>query len=348
MTKVALLCNGYGVINRGAEIYTKKMYDVLKDTFDIDVYGIGETDHSFGLNTKTRDEIKLPWRNGRAYLESHYFCKRWYKTMMADLKKNYDIILNNSGFPGSFWCNKYRKKSETPFIAFERGGGREEKLNLYFKPDCMSFLTKASRDIYSKRNVRSTVLPVGIDIDKYKKSKPKSKLLEGLEFPIFLSTSAIVEFKRIDLIIKAIAGLDKGTFIQTSSGNMKDEIIRLGNNLLAERFKYVGVVPREDLLKLYKHSNVFINASRHEAFGNVYTEAMASGLPVVTQKDERRKEVVGNAGILIDCKDIRKFSEALLKAAETKWNDKPIKQAENFSWKKLKPKYIKVIKEVAN
>lgn len=348
MTKIALLCNGYGVVNRGAEIYTKKMYDILSDTFDIDIYGIKETDHSIGIPSKTRDEFRFPWRNGRAYLESYYFCKKWYKLMISKPKKKYDVVLNNAGFPGSYWCSKYRKKTGTPFIAFERGGGKEEKINLFFKPDCMSFLTKASQDKFSKKKVKSAVLPVGIDIDAYAKSKPKSKLLEGLERPVFLSTSAIVGFKRINLIIKAISEIDRGTFLQTSTGDMKDEIVRLGNNLLGNRFKYVGVVPREELLQLYKHSNVFINASKHEAFGNVYTEAMASGLPVVTQNDERRKEVVGDAGIFIDCEDIQSFAKALSKAAETDWGDKPYNQAKKFSWKTLKSKYVDLIKEVAN
>ena len=347
MTKIALLCNGYGLVNRGAEIYTKKMYDILRDTFDIDIYGIKETDHSTGVTSKTRDEFKLPWRNGRAYLESYYFCEKWYKLMIKDNAKKYDIVLNNAGFPGSYWCSKYRKKTGTPFIAFERGGGKEERMNLFFKPDCMSFLTKASQDRFSKKKIKSTILYVGLDVEEYEKDKPESKLLEGLERPIFLSTSAIVGFKRIDLIIKAISKIDKGTLIQTSTGNMKDEIVQLGNKLLGSRFKYTGVIPREDLLRLYKHSDVFINASRHEAFGNVYTESMASGLPVVTQNDNRRKEVVGNAGIFVDCEDIQSFAKALSGASKKKWGEIPYKQARKYSWRVLKPKYVEMIKEVA-
>ena len=85
--------------------------------------------------------------------------------------------------------------------------------------------------------VKTTVLPIGIDLSDYKKKRQPSKLLNGLERPIFLSTSAIVNFKRIDLTIKAIAKLEKGSLVQTSKGNMKDNIVSLGKELLGKRFE---------------------------------------------------------------------------------------------------------------
>ena len=340
---VALICNGYGMVNRGAERYTEELYNHFNDIFNIDIYGIKKTDHSFGTNTKFRDNIRIPWRNGRAYAESYYFGKKWYKTC----KEKYDVVLNNAGIGGSYWCRKYRKKTGTPFITFERGGGREEIINCLFKPDCMSFLTKTSQKKMNKKclpKVKTTVLPIGIDLSDYKKKRQPSKLLNGLERPIFLSTSAIVNFKRIDLTIKAIAKLEKGSLVQTSKGNMKDNIVSLGKELLGKRFKYVGIVNREELLKLYQSCDIFINASRSEAFGVVYLEAMASGLPVVTQHDGRRREVVGNGGIHVtDCENIADFSSSLFYASKEDWGDKPLQQAEKFSWDTLIPKYEKEI-----
>ena len=113
--KIALLCNGYGKVMRGAEQFTYQFYNHLKDDLEIDIYGIGETDHSIQIKSKFRNSFKIPWRNGRAYLESFYFGKAWYKKMIES-KVNYDSIFNNAGLGGSFWCKKYRKKTKTPFI----------------------------------------------------------------------------------------------------------------------------------------------------------------------------------------------------------------------------------------
>jgi len=116
--------------------------------------------------------------------------------------------------------------------------------------------------------------------------------------------------------------------------------------MLGDRFQYTGKVDREVLLSLYQHSDYFLSASKHESFGIVYLEAMASGLPVISQYDERRSEIVGNAGYLLDCSDTTSFAKIL-----GQYSGKPenaVKQAEKFDWKVLKPKYVELIEEVAS
>jgi len=94
-----------------------------------------------GTNTKSRDKFRIPWRNGKASLESYYKKKKWYNTLYKD--RNYDIIFNNSGFPCSYWCNKFRKLTSTPFVTRARGGGKEERLSRMFKPH--TFCNKSKR-----------------------------------------------------------------------------------------------------------------------------------------------------------------------------------------------------------
>jgi len=344
--KIALLCNGYGLVNRGAERYTEELYNLLKDDFDITIYGMKTTDISYGMYTKSRHTFKIPWRNGKAYLESYYFGKKWY-----EMYKNhrFDLVINNAGLGGSYWCSKYRKKTGTPFITLERGGGREEMINYLFKPDCMIFLTEVSRRTISKfclPKVDTYTLPIGINICEFEKKSSKSEFTEGLEHPIFLSTSAMVGFKRIDLIISAIKNLGYGSLIQTSTGSEKNRIIEFGSKQLGDNFKYLGVVSRKELLELYHSCDVFVNASSKEAFGVVYLEAMASGLPIVTQNDEKRREIIGNCGVFVDCGNVEMFSRAL--GSASKINCVQLEQVEKYDWNKLKPQYISVIKKVCD
>lgn len=51
--------------------------------------------------------------------------------------------------------------------------------------------------------------------------------------------------------------------------------------------------------------------------------------------------IVGKAGVLVDTADLRAYSRALRMVVEENFGDKPRKQAEKFSWKKIAEKYKK-------
>jgi len=331
--KIAVLCNGLGVVQRGAETFAIEFEKHLKNDFDIQLFGVKDT------NTKTRNQIKLPWRNGRAYLESYYFGKHLYKYHMLD---EFDIILNNAGFPGSYWCNKQRKRTGTPFINRARGGGREEKISILFKPNHTVFLTQFHCEKTTKKS-NTSVIPNAIDINI---TKEKSTIIESFEPPYFLSTSALVSFKRIPLLIDAVKQYGRGTLIQTSTGNLKDEIIDYGKKHLGDRFQYLGIIKKEELDKLYNSCDIFLLASKREAFGVVYLEAMSHNLPVITESDERRKEIVGSAGYLLDCRNKRDFSGLIEETLNKNWKDIPKRQVEKFSWNNIKEQYKKLIEEI--
>jgi glycosyltransferase involved in cell wall biosynthesis len=331
--KVAVLCNGLGVVHRGSETFALEFEKHLKNDFDIQLFGVKDT------SSKTREQIKVPWRNGRAYVESYLFGKHLY---IYDMLKRVDLIFNNSGFPCSYWCNKIRKKHGIPFITRARGGGREETLSKYFKPDLMVFLTDYHRKQIGYK--KSTVINNAVDIPTERTEIDEK--YKHIQKPIFLSTSALVSFKRIHLIIDAVSKLEKGTLIQTSDGNMKDEICSLGHSKLKERFVYTGKIPKKELLGLYDFSDVFVHAAKQDAFPNVYLEALSHNLPIVAEKNKRSKEILGESSILVDCSDIEKFTDALKTATKTEWNNKSIKKAKEYSWDEIKKKYIQTFNEV--
>ena len=349
--KIALLCNGYGFVNRGAEQFTYQFYNHLNNHYDIDIYGIGKTDHSIQISSKTRDDFKIPWRNGKAYLESYFFGKKLVKKLITS-KTQYDLLFNNAGLGGSYWCNKYRKKTQIPFITRARGGGKEEKINYFFKPNCMVFLTKENERNTTKaiKKRKTIVIPNAIDISTYNNLQKKpSPLIKNLERPIFLGTSAFVKYKRNHLIINAIKQLEKGSLLLLGNGPLKNKTITYANEQLKNRFKYGGVISyshRDEMINIYKNADVFVQAARKEAFGVVFLEAMAAGLPIVTQKDERREEIIGNAGMLINCSNITEFSNALKEAEKKKWNTIPQNQAKKYDWNIIKKQYAQLIENI--
>jgi glycosyltransferase involved in cell wall biosynthesis len=68
----------------------------------------------------------------------------------------------------------------------------------------------------------------------------------------------------------------------------------------AERIRFLGEVPAEDLPALYSGAEVLAYPSLYEGFGLPVLEAMACGTPVVASRVASLPEVVGEAGILVD------------------------------------------------
>lgn len=101
----------------------------------------------------------------------------------------------------------------------------------------------------------------------------------------------------------------------------------------------LGFVPDEDLVALYNLATVFIMPSLYEGFGLPVVEAMQSGCPVVSSHEGSLKEVVGEAGYIIDPYSIEDMSKAVKEimgniVLQKKLSEKGLIQAKKFSWEK--------------
>lgn len=116
------------------------------------------------------------------------------------------------------------------------------------------------------------------------------------------------------------------------------EVFRLIENLgLSDSVRFVGYVPREDLPTLYSAAAVFVYPSLYEGFGLPPLEAMACGTPVVTSNASSLPEVVGDAGIMVDPRDVDGFADAMLRTITNsdlsrEMSRKGIGRAKLFTW----------------
>ncbi|MEM4723851.1 MAG: glycosyltransferase family 1 protein [Candidatus Hadarchaeum sp.] len=69
---------------------------------------------------------------------------------------------------------------------------------------------------------------------------------------------------------------------------------------LTNDITWLGAIPDDDLVALYNCATVLAFPSLQEGFGLVPLEAMACGLPVVTSGAGAIREVIGNAGVIVD------------------------------------------------
>jgi len=308
--KIAVLCNSIEEDNFSVEF--KKHMDKY---YDIDIIP----------NMKN----KRTGTFGRILYEENKFGK-------------YDALFNLSGFAMSHWCNKERKRHKTPFVIRAYNNGRFEFLNRMYKPDQMVFLSNHHRNqiCYWGKTIYDA-----IDLESMQTTQ-KSTLVQNLEPPIVLSTSKLIGSSRIESTIEAMYRFGRGTLVQTSDGKQKDSILKKGQKLLNERFVYVGKLPKEQSVSLYNGCDIFVDASKCNSTNVNYLEAMASNLPVVTQEDPSRREVIGIAGLLGNLEDTTYFANLLNRASRIKWGKAPSEQAKRFNWETVIKQYKKIFDDL--
>ncbi|MDZ7587053.1 MAG: glycosyltransferase family 4 protein [Patescibacteria group bacterium] len=313
--KIAILSFTSGMIDRGAETLVGELSRRLAKQHQIKVYSslsLGISDlQKFNWQVlreidKFGADIIMPTNGGRQSLLIRVYC--W-------LKKKKMVI---TGMAGLGWCDGW---------------------NLLMRPDV--FVASLNRNYrwakkFYGRGVRVEIIPHGVDMNKF---KPEGKKREfKLERPIILCVAGSNEYKRVDLTIKAVSQLEKGSLLLVG-GN--EEWEKMGKELLGKRFKRIQA-KYEELPEIYRAADVFSMVSEStEEFGIVYLEALASGLPVVGTDDELRREILGPYGIYV--KDVwgEEYLEKLKLASKQK-KYQPVKWLEKFSWDKIAKDYISI------
>ena len=98
---------------------------------------------------------------------------------------------------------------------------------------------------------------------------------------------------KIDDLVFVLAGGHWDTFLPV----LHKEI----DGMEKDRILQVGYVDDEDVAALYSGAEWFVYTSQYEGFGLPPIEAMQCGCPVVVSNNSSLPEVVGDAGIMIDC-----------------------------------------------
>lgn len=102
---------------------------------------------------------------------------------------------------------------------------------------------------------------------------------------------------------------------------------------------FLGEVSDEDVVLLYNAAQIFLFPSLYEGFGLPPLEAMACGTPVISSNTSSLPEVLGDAAILINPRDIDEWAKKIRKVLTDEDLRKKLKQkglgrVKQFSWEK--------------
>lgn len=353
--KIAFLSFYSGQINRGAETVVYELASRFSKNNDVIVFQSADNDFETKYKVEVR-KVDIDWnvKDKSVSLTRRLFLDYWSlriglftcKVIPAILREKFDVVIPLDGgwqvalIRIATWL--YGGKE---IVSGQSGMGWDDRNNLWSFPNIFVSLTSIAERWAKKANpfVKVVKISNGVDLEKF---KPEGELYDiNLKKPVVLAVGAFTEQKRLGLTIKAVSKLkDASLLLIGSGGELKDSLEAEGKKLLSGRFNLLRV-SFDEMPKIYRVADVFtLSSSSSEAFGNVYVEAMASGLPVVATNDEQRREIVGDAGILTDPTNIDMYAKALQKVLDTKWGDKPRKQADKFSWDKIAEEYEKLFK----
>ena len=354
--KIAFLNMYSGTVDRGAETFIHEVAQRLSKNHKVTLFQDGPIRGrenykveriNVGIDWKRKDTSETIW----AKLFINYLHRKLaiftLRVIPLIWKEKFDLVVPvNGGWQPAFvrivtWI--YRGKM---VISGQSGVGWDDRNNLWSFPNAFVALSRKAEKWANKANpfIKTRYIPNGVDLNIFKPGGAKLKI--DLKSPIVLCVGALTPSKRIDLVIKAVSRIENVSLLVVGDGDLKDKIAKLGKDLLGKRFLLLKF-PFEEMPKVYGACDLFTIVSEpYYAFEIVLVEAMASGLGVVANKDEIRRDIVGEGGVLVDPTDIKSYTQTIKKALKTNWKDKPRKQAEKFSWDKIAVKHEKLFKEV--
>jgi glycosyltransferase involved in cell wall biosynthesis len=261
----------------------------------------------------------------------------------------------------------------TPYIVSLRGSdvpgydpynARVERLHALLKPLTRRIWRRAGRVVALSEALAETarhtdpdleidVIPNGIDPERF--SPPPERRTRRVAR--LITVARLLERKGIQTILEACARPTvlpvELTIVGTGpyEGELRALVQELG---LADRVRFLGFVPNEELPCLYRQSDIFVLPSETESFGLVFAEAMSCGLPIAASNVGGIPETVrdGVDGLLCPPGEPLSLRENILRLMSNVDAHREISHSqrerilERYSWKQIAARYADVYRSV--
>jgi teichuronic acid biosynthesis glycosyltransferase TuaC len=203
----------------------------------------------------------------------------------------------------------------------------------------------------------------GVDTGRFypvERTAARRKVGLPVDATVLVSVGALVERKGMQRVIDCLPTLlqrhpDLHYLIVgggSPEGDMRAEldaqVARLG---LDERVHFLGALPPDELKWALSAADIFVLATRNEGWANVFLEAMACGLPVITTDVGGNAEVVCRAelGSVVPFGDAAALQQALDDALGKNWDRGAILQyAQANQWDKRVAQLLRAYDRIFN
>lgn len=197
-------------------------------------------------------------------------------------------------------------------VVFGHAGiGHDDLANLRARPNLFLALSPTAFDWASKYAhplTKVVHLPNPIDPVIFAKAKPAKLTLSP---PVLLVVGALTKYKNIVPVVEA-ASLIGISLLVIGDGEERDRLAKALSYYRGE-FSWLKHVEPRALPAYYQAADLFcFTPDRQEAFGRVYLEAMAAGLPIIASDDPIRRSIIGKQGHYVEPGNQRQLQEVIL------------------------------------
>jgi glycosyltransferase involved in cell wall biosynthesis len=363
--RVLFALPGLHRVNRGAEVVLEEVAQraAAEARFAVTVFGSGPARPGQPYRYRKLKGLRREWfeKFPRVpYARDHYM---WEELAHApSLYSNYrpadyDVTVT-CGYPYSNWIlRRGRKGGHTPAHIFitQNGDWMVRAKNWEYKHFACDGLVCTNPEYYARHRdtYPCALIPNGVDTRQFfpagchgQTCLPVSSIKHELNLPpgshIVLIVSALIPSKRVLDGIRAAAPLADAHLVIAGNGEQREGVDALGRHLLGDRYHRL-TLPRERMPDLYRAADVLLHMSQDEPFGNIYIEALATGLPIVAHETPVTRWILEDQGHLVDTGDPAKVTAALRRAIDQNTPDQTSARralAESrFSWETIARQY---------
>jgi glycosyltransferase involved in cell wall biosynthesis len=176
----------------------------------------------------------------------------------------------------------------------------------------------------------------------------------GLAHPLLLFVGNPASHKNLPAILGTVAELRRrGRDVQLAAVGGKPEAVLAQARTCAvqDAVQVLGHLSPYDLALAYRAADVLLFPSLAEGFGLPTVEAMAAGLAVVTSNISSLPEVVGDAAITVDPRDIVALADAVSRVLDqpdlrARLVCRGRIQAARFSWRACADAHLRIYEDV--
>ena len=175
--------------------------------------------------------------------------------------------------------------------------------------------------------------------------------------PYVICVGAVSRRKNLPVVLRALARLrEQGaaapTLLIAGADDTGAELTRalVATLGLADRVRFLGFVPDEELAPLVAGAQALVHPSLDEGFGLTPLEAMASGVPALVSDAGAIPEVVGTAAVVIGVDDVEGWAVAIKRVGDDDGHREDLvrrgrERADQFSWTAAAHRTIEVYRE---